>query len=36
MISRCEGFRDAAEPADDADSEALWSERLATTAAWRE
>jgi tRNA A-37 threonylcarbamoyl transferase component Bud32 len=36
MISRCEGLRAAAEHADDAESAALWSERLAATTAWRE
>jgi aminoglycoside phosphotransferase (APT) family kinase protein len=36
MISRCEGFRAAAEQASDGESQALWTERLAITTAWRE
>jgi tRNA A-37 threonylcarbamoyl transferase component Bud32 len=36
MISRCYGFRAAAEQAGNADSQALWTERLAITSQWRE
>jgi aminoglycoside phosphotransferase (APT) family kinase protein len=36
MISRCDGFRVAAEQTGEAGSEALWRERLAITTAWRE
>jgi aminoglycoside phosphotransferase (APT) family kinase protein len=36
MISRCDGFRAAAEQIDNIESQALWAERLRITTGWRE